>query len=190
MIFRYKKGVKLSGVIYIHRISDFRMGGSSSRNFKLFCNLCGDDALKNSVIVTNMWGEVDVKKGEKREAELRDKFFKPAIDKGAQLLRHDNTAKTAHNILRYIIHNRPLPLRIQIELVDEKKKLLETVAGEELNREMLELTRKQEAEIGQLQEEMAGKTFFQLFFIFLHLVWTRRRDSAKRRADKTGTRGG
>ena len=190
MIFRYKKGVKLSGVIYIHRISDFRMGGSSSRNFKLFRNLCGDDALKNSVVVTNMRGDVDLKKGEKREAELRDKFFKPAIDKGAQLLRHDNTAKTAHDILRYLIHNRPLPLRIQIELVDEKKRLLETVAGEELNRELLELTRRQEVEIRQLQEEMAGKTFFQLFFIFLHLVWTRRRDSAKRRADKTGTRGG
>jgi len=99
-----------------------------------------------------MWGKVDVKKGEKREAELRDKFFKPAIDKGAQLIRHDNTAKTAHNILRYIINNRRLPLRIQIKLVDEKKKLLETVAGEELNREMLELTWKQEAEIKQLQE--------------------------------------
>jgi len=134
------------------------MGGSSSRNFKLFCNLCGDDALKNSVVVTNMWGEVDVKKGEKRETELRDKFFKPAIDREAHLVRHDNTAKTAHTILRHIIHKRPLPLRIQTELVDEKKKLLETVAGEELNREMLELTRKQEAEIKQLQDEMGGET--------------------------------
>jgi hypothetical protein len=96
--------------------------------------------------------------GEKRETELRDKFFKPAIDKGVQLIRHDNTAKTAHNILRYIINNRRLPLRIQIELVDEKK-LLETIAGEELLREMLELTRKQEAEIKQLQDEMGGGTY-------------------------------
>jgi len=159
MIVRYKKGIKLSGVIYIHRISDFRMGGSSSRNFKLFCNLCGDNALKNGVIVTNMWGEVDVRKGEKREAELRYKFFKQAINKGAHLVRHDNTVKTAHDILQHIINNRRLPLRIQIELVDEKKKLLETVAGEELNREMLELTRKQEAEIKQLQDEMGGETY-------------------------------
>ena len=169
MIVRYKKRVKLSGVVYIHRISDFRMGGSSRRNFKLFCNLCGDDALKNSVLVTNMWGKVDVKKGEKREAELRDKFFKSAIDKGAQLIRHDNTAKTAHNILRYIINNRRLPLRIQIELVDEKKKLLETVAGEVLNREMLELTRKEEAEIKQLQDEMGGETYSSTCYAFSHL---------------------
>jgi len=145
------------------------MGGSSRRNFKLFCNLCGDDALKNSVLVTNMWGKVDVKKGEKREAELRDKFFKSAIDKGAQLIRHDNTAKTAHNILRYIINNRRLPLRIQIELVDEKKKLLETVAGEVLNREMLELTRKEEAEIKQLQDEMGGETYSSTCYAFSHL---------------------
>lgn len=157
---RYKNGTKLSGVIYIHRISDFRMGGSASRNFSLFRSFCGDGALKNGVIVTNMWGEVDQKKGEKREAELRDRFFKPAIDRGAQFLRHDNTAKTAHDIIRRIVGNDPLPLQIQIELVDEKKSLLETVAGEELNREMLELARKQESEIRQLQEEMAGNASF------------------------------
>lgn len=114
-----------------------------------------------------MWGEVDLKKGEKREAQLRDKFFKPAIDKGTKFLRHDNTEKTAHYILRNIIPNDPLPLRIQIELVDEKKNLLETVAGEELNREILELTRKQDTEIRRLQEEIAGNALSDKIFLLL-----------------------
>jgi hypothetical protein len=90
--------MKLSGLIYVHRISDVRMGGISSRNFRMFRKLCGDDTLKNVVIVTNTWSEVGQAKGEMREAELKNKFFKPALDKGAQMLRHDNTVQSAHNI--------------------------------------------------------------------------------------------
>ncbi|OCH83803.1 hypothetical protein OBBRIDRAFT_742684, partial [Obba rivulosa] len=37
----YENGYKLSGVIYIHRISDFRMTGVSRRNFTMFRKLCG-----------------------------------------------------------------------------------------------------------------------------------------------------
>ena len=154
---RYENGAKLAGIIYVHRISDFRMSGSSGRNFKLLCNLCGDDALKNNVIVTNMWGEVDHMRGEMREAQLRNKFFNQAIDKGAKLLRHDNTVESAQKVLLEVIYNTPLPLRIQIELVDEQLKLVETAAGVELNREILEATRKHEAEINQLLVEMEGK---------------------------------
>jgi len=32
----YENGKKLAGVIYFHRISDFRVGGISRRNFKMF----------------------------------------------------------------------------------------------------------------------------------------------------------
>ncbi|KAF7424180.1 hypothetical protein PC9H_009483 [Pleurotus ostreatus] len=38
----YRQGTTLSGVIYIYRISDFRMGGISTRNFKMFRKLCGE----------------------------------------------------------------------------------------------------------------------------------------------------
>jgi hypothetical protein len=141
------------------------MGGSSSRNFQLFCNLCGEDALKNGVIITNMWGEVEQKKGEAREAELTNKFFNPAIAKGASISRHDNTRETAHKILRNVLDNQPLPLQLQIELIDEGKTLLETVTGAELNRELLEATQKQEAEIKKLQEELEGELDFNLLLL-------------------------
>ena len=41
--------MKLSGVIYMHRISDFKMGGISRRNFHMFRSLCGEKTLKNVV---------------------------------------------------------------------------------------------------------------------------------------------
>ncbi|KAG7089356.1 hypothetical protein E1B28_011046 [Marasmius oreades] len=132
------------------------MGGISRRNFKMFKELCGEATLKNVVIVTNMWGEVSRDVGEARESELmgEDKFFKPVLDKGAQLVRYDNTPETARAILLHLVQNRPLPLRIQTELVDQGKSISETAAGAELNREMMEQIRKHEREMKELQEEM------------------------------------
>ncbi|KAF7424186.1 hypothetical protein PC9H_009489 [Pleurotus ostreatus] len=152
----YQHGVKLSGVIYIHRISDFRMGGTSTRNFRMFRELCGDTTLRNVVIVTNMWGEVSVDIGEAREEELknRDIFFKPVLGKGAQMKRHDNTFDSACTIIRCIAFKAPLPLRIQRELVDEKKDITETAAGAELGRELHEQAMRYKAEQRQLQDEM------------------------------------
>ncbi|KAK7032289.1 hypothetical protein VNI00_013248 [Paramarasmius palmivorus] len=155
----YEHNQTLAGVIYLHRISDFRVGGISRRNFKMFRELCGDSTLKNVVIVTNMWGEVGKDVGEAREAELiqEDKFFRPVLEKGAQLVRHDNTTETARAILLHLVENKPLPLQIQTELVDQGMSLSETAAGAELNRELMEQIKKHEKEMRELQKEMQGK---------------------------------
>ncbi|KAL0067898.1 hypothetical protein AAF712_005066 [Marasmius tenuissimus] len=152
----YEHGQKLAGVIYLHRISDFRMGGISRRNFKMFKELCGENTLKNVAIVTNMWGEVSRDVGEIRETELvnEDKFFKPVLDKGAQIVRHDNTPETARAILLHLVQNQPLPLMIQTELVDQGKSISETAAGAELNRELMEQIRRHERAMRELQQEM------------------------------------
>jgi len=152
----YNEGKKLSGVIYLHRISDFRMGGVSKRNFKMFRDLCGETTLKNVVIVTNMWNKVSLEEGEARETQLAttNQFFKPALDKQAQLLRHDNTLESTRIILRYLISNNPLALRIQEELVDERKDLSQTDAGAALNRELLESEAKYQQELCQMKKEM------------------------------------
>jgi hypothetical protein len=157
----YENGKKLSGVIYIHRISDIRMGGISTRNFKLFRQLCGDSTLQNVVILTNMWSEVSLEIGEAREAELasQDMFFKPVLDKGALFARHENTRESAHAILQHIIQNHPMSLQIQRELVDEKKDISQTAAGAELNKELMLQMQKHRREMQALQEEMRGKYF-------------------------------
>ena len=68
---RYQNGIKLSGIIYMHRISDFRVGGVSRRNLSMFRKLCGDETLRNVALVTNMWSEVTSERGAARERELR-----------------------------------------------------------------------------------------------------------------------
>ncbi|KAJ3498496.1 hypothetical protein NLJ89_g10213 [Agrocybe chaxingu] len=81
----YQQGKKLAGVIYIHRISDFRMGGISTRNFKMFHELCGDSTLKNVVILTNMWGEVSREVGEARDTDILQLKTPHLVSKAASL---------------------------------------------------------------------------------------------------------
>jgi hypothetical protein len=137
----YKGKVLLAGVIYMHRISDNRISGTSKRNFTMFRKLCGKDALKNVAIVTTMWGKVDKEEAEDRERELQNKggYFKDALERGAKMFRHEHPEdpNSANEILRLIIGNHPLPLLIQKELIDQEKPLAETSAGEEVNRDLV-----------------------------------------------------
>ena len=151
---RYEAGSKLAGVIYIYRISDRRFTGIDKRNLKMFRELCGDETLKNIILVTNMWGEVTQAVGESREQRLITDFFKPILDKGAQIARHHNTAESAHDIIRRIMKNQPAPLQIQRELVDEHKDITDTAAGEAVNEELREQIRRHKAELKTVQEEM------------------------------------
>lgn len=165
---RYADGARLSGIVYVHRISDFRMGGTSTRNFRMFRKLCGDDSLRNVVLVTNMWGQVPLNVGEAREQELKqeDVFFKPVLDEGAQLKRHNNTLTSAHEILRSVAFKDPVSLRIQKELVDENRDITETDAGEELGRELREQARKFKEQQEKLRVEMEEGYLSFLFQLF------------------------
>jgi len=120
----------------------------------MFRELCGDSSLKNVILVTNMWGEVTEDVGETRERELTTNFFKPVLDKGAQLARHHNTTKSAHDIVRRIMENRPITLQIQRELVDEGKNIIDTAAGEAVNKELNEQMRRHQVEMKAIQEDM------------------------------------
>ena len=154
---RYKHEQFLNGVIYLHRISDNRMSGSALRNFRFFEQLCGPDAIKNCAIVTNMWNMVERDIAESREHELfaRDDFFKRAIDGGAKKFRHlDNTKESAHSVIKPLLANKPVPLRIQTELSDPKTSIANTTAGAALLGELAELTRKHEEEMRELEADL------------------------------------
>jgi hypothetical protein len=140
----------------MHRISDIRMSGMARRNFTMFKHLCGDGALQNVAIVTNMWGEVKEEVGQARQAELasKDIFFKSVLDMKAKLVRNDNTLESTRALLRQILDNTPAALQIQRELVDEHKDITQTAAGEELNRDLLVQTRQHHEEMRNLQNEM------------------------------------
>jgi len=150
----YEKGIRLAGIIYFHRISDERFTGMDVRNFGVFRKLCGEQTLKNVVIMTNMWSKVTPEVGEARERQLSTLFFKPATDKGARFLRHGGSVESAHAVIRAVLGNQPLALQVQEELVDQHKTLSRTAAGEEIHRALNEDAGKLEQKIKALQDEL------------------------------------
>ena len=120
----------------------------------MFRQLCGDSTLKNVVLVTNMWGKVTQEVGETREGELIEKFFKEALDKGAQLVRHHDSTQSSHEVIRRIMKNDPTALQIQQELVDEGKGINDTAAGVAVGEESYGLIRRHDAEMKALREEL------------------------------------
>ena len=159
--------MKLSGLIYLHRITDPRMGGASNRNLRIFRKICGEDALKNVVVVTTRWEDIqekDIEAMRRREDDLmktKGDFFEPLIAAGARFLRHDNTFESARKIMDLILPNDPIALKIQVDMKNGVK-LEDTAAGSELTAEMgseliVEVNKlkvKHSSEMELLQKEM------------------------------------
>jgi hypothetical protein len=152
--YRYENKVNLAGVIYFHRISDERWRRSDTRSFGWLRRICGERTLRNVVLATNMWGNVNPEVGATREQQLVAEFVKPALDAGAQLHRHHDTTESAHEIIRAILSNHRETLQVQQELVDEKREFDRTTVGEEITREVSEHIRGLEQEIVELQTEL------------------------------------
>ncbi|OCH89840.1 hypothetical protein OBBRIDRAFT_640358 [Obba rivulosa] len=156
LVKQYQQGRKLTGVIYMHRITDPRVGGVARRNFTMFNMLCGPTFLPNVVLVTTRWSEVERSIGIAREGELNDKdiFFRPVLEGGAQYMRHDDDLHSAQEIMHRFIGLKPRSLLIQKEMFQHHKEVAETSAGKELQKEIAEQMEKQNEEMRHLQQEM------------------------------------
>ncbi|KAG8703806.1 hypothetical protein FRC11_010435, partial [Ceratobasidium sp. 423] len=153
----YQKGYKLTGIIYMHRITDIRVGGISRRTFNVFRKLCGKDSLSNVLLVTNMWSDPPTSQQIDRETELRTHvdFFQPAIEQGATMVRRAHKDKqSAHDIIRMLLQKDPVTLQVQQELVDQGKALSDTGAGREVERELIVAAEKHKAEMTGMKTEM------------------------------------
>jgi len=134
---QFRQGVHLHGIIYVHRISDVRVGGLAKANFGIFRKLCGEKSLRNVIIVTNMWTKVTKEEGERRVEQLAsmEDFFKDALDKGSVMMHQKrDTVESVREIVKAIMKNHPSPLAIQEELVTESKDINQTSAGQEVDK--------------------------------------------------------
>lgn len=141
----------------MHRISDIRMGGASRRSFQIFSKICGTESMRNVAIVTNMWNLVDKRAALAREKELKtdELFFKTALDNGAKMYRHDNTAASARSILTSLFRKRATSLSLQRELAGGDRDIYQTSAGRVVQDDVATLTRKHERELQEFREEFA-----------------------------------
>lgn len=156
-----KANVKVAGIIYLHRISEPRITGSSLKTMRIFEALCGRRCFPNVVIVSTMWEGLSPEQyliAEEREKTLKEKedFWGRMIKGGATITRHHGNASSARDILSRAAATRgSLLMSIQQELIDEKRTLDETSAGQLLLDEFRKTRVRQKQEIAELEEIMA-----------------------------------
>ena len=122
----------------------------------MFKELCGVDAFNNVAIVTTQWDQVTMEVANKRfeELETKPQLFKPVMDGGAEIFKHDYCSEeSGRKIIRHLINKAPKALLIQREM-DEGKEVLGTSAGQELQREIMEQVEKHQKDMAELLEEM------------------------------------
>ncbi|KIM75843.1 hypothetical protein PILCRDRAFT_13216 [Piloderma croceum F 1598] len=102
--------LKLSTIIYLHRISDTRMDGSLLKNLQIFAKLLGPKAMPNIVIATTMWSKVSYEEGKRREDDLR-RLLQVMAANGCKIKRFDNTFESAWDIIGRNTSTTPLSLQ-------------------------------------------------------------------------------
>jgi len=131
----YKTKKLLSGIIFLHRISDNRMAGTPLRNLQMFGKLCGDKALPNVVLATTMWNrpKADEAGDQRRENDLRATYWQPMLTHGSMMERFNGSYGSAWSIVDIILRaDITTTVLLQEEMVDLQKHLSQTEAGRAL----------------------------------------------------------
>ena len=155
--FAYKHKIRLSGIIYLHRITDIKLGGSALRNLHMFKKLCGEESLGSVVLVTSWWNQVDPAVGKNREKQLMTtkEFWGGMIDNGSKVIQHDGSQQSAKSVVKYLAEkSKPIVLDIQRQMVEEQKTLDQTGAGLEIGGELLRQRQRYEEEIKLAQQDI------------------------------------
>ncbi|KAL8838636.1 MAG: hypothetical protein Q9170_002044 [Blastenia crenularia] len=153
----YSENMLLSGIIYLHSISDTRMTHSSLQNLRMFRKLCGDDNLKNVMLATTKWSITPLNDALNRERELtsEDGFWSTMISAGSVVRRFSNTAASAKELVDEIIDGgQQFVPTIQKEVVLQGKKLADTEAGAYIEEAIVRLQKKHDEEKKALLEEV------------------------------------
>lgn len=158
----YKQGVKLAGLLYLHRITDRKMQGSALKSLHMLKAVCGESSFPNVVLVSTMWNVleqsgVSFDSGVQREKELRsnDNFWGLMEKGGSHIVRHSGGLQSAISIVSLLVDKKsPIVLDIQRQMIDEGKSLDETIAGKFVQKELLDARKRHERDIADYQQSM------------------------------------
>ncbi|KAK3380779.1 P-loop containing nucleoside triphosphate hydrolase protein [Podospora didyma] len=151
-------GQKLNGIIYTHRISDTRMGGSALRNLRMFRKLVGTSAFQNVVLATTFLEAISGAVRDAREKELQDNpdYWGAMRAKGARMVQLERANRaTGLAVLQDIATNGKIILHAQDQIVNQGKAIAETDAAKEQTAQLDELAKKLEALRIAKEDELA-----------------------------------
>ena len=157
LLIAYRSNIRLSGMVYLHSISETRMKGSHMTNLRMFQKLAGLENMGHVILTTTMWDKTPNDDGKRREMELlsTDDFWGSMIKAGSEFRRFHNDKTSALSIVGGLVdkHDK-LILSLQREMADGKKDLDQTSAGKALNVEMNAQKEQYERRLKEQESEM------------------------------------
>lgn len=97
--------MKIAGIICTHDISQCRM--TPRDNVAVFKELSSEDGLKNVILATTRWSDVEPVASVKRERELINEYWKDMLDHGSNTIRFTDTPQSAWDIVKIVLKNLP-----------------------------------------------------------------------------------
>lgn len=157
-----KLDMPLYGIVYLHRITDPRISGSTMKTLKILEKICGESAFPNVVLVSTMWDTLNRTSegsdiGEAREGDLlREEFWGYMKRNGAKIMRLGQDYDARHIVEHLITERRPVLLQIQYEmqLYDDLLPLEKTAAGKYLEKDIRALRTQYERELAEIQADL------------------------------------
>ena len=162
-----ERGQLLSGVLYLHRITNTRIEGSARRALHLFQRICGEDNYKNVsgednyknvILATTFWNKIEHCKEDGVERENRllanEGFWKSMKDRGAQTMRLGRNYEDIVPALIEMAAKPKVTLDIQKELGDGLS-LEQTMAGLFVRDDSKSINQEHEAQKAKMQKDFA-----------------------------------
>jgi hypothetical protein len=153
----FMRKARVTGVIYVHAITEPRMRGSAMKNLRMFRQVVGDEHMKHCSLVTTKWSKQNKDLSQTREDELRngDTFWKPLLKKGATIKQFNDTRKSAMEIIAPFTLCDKFLMKLTKEYNLEGKPLDMTDAGREVSDDIEKAKKAHKEEIALLKEERA-----------------------------------
>ncbi|KAF5351032.1 hypothetical protein D9756_008415 [Leucocoprinus leucothites] len=166
---------RISGILYMHRITDIRMTGSIMKNFEMFQKLCGNDFFNRIILTTTMWpnehygfdGLQELEREfEAREQDLKETYWKFMTASGSKVRRFTGTPHSAQRIINEIVISERDSqeqfyvkiVQIQREMAYESKPVPGTQAGKHLHGVLAELVERKNRTLDELMTELSNPT--------------------------------
>ena len=174
-----ESGIHLSGIVFLHRITDVRFQGSAKRALEVVKAMCGIDAFCGLIVATTMWDKVagsDMGIARHRQKQLYAKVREDVVAHPIRLCALSAARHDTHRIIEQFLNdNRRLKLAIQEELVVKNSSLHETTAGKVVYENLLESFDPVQASVdGSAREMRATLDSLRATQTELKTAWERR----------------
>jgi len=157
---RGRNRVWVTGVLFLHRITDNKFSPTASRISNMLKSLCGDEAMRHVMLCTTMWDKVSAEEGGDRFDELCSTgSWEEMISKGANTgqisnISHDAQGDAENIVSELITNAQPVELAIQDEMINHNMSVAETGAGQVLTEHLREVREAAEREMQEIRENM------------------------------------